>query len=203
MQTKIIFNNALRFSPEKRLFFVLAPAPVAAALLALAGCSAASDGSGADAGGCFVVYPPQLDGFRNWTHFSYDGGLQAAPMAIVAAHTAGPRTEYINEMPPTGSRSFPTGTIIVKEIYASNPANDQLLAMVKRGCDFNSAGAVGWEWLDLSETATGADIVWRGSQPPAGSTYAGQSISCNGCHDACTDNDSVCSPNIRLGAGSH
>lgn len=169
-----------------------------AGALAQVGCGTA-DPAGAGDAGCFVAYPPQFDGFRSWTHYSYEGGIVAPPDAVVAAHLSGERTEYVNALPPADAGAFPAGTIIVKEIYASNPANDQLLAMVKRDCGYNAGGATGWEWMDLAETPGGASIVWRGSQPPAGTSYAGQHISCNDCHASCTDNDSVCSPNIRLG----
>jgi hypothetical protein len=168
-----------------------------AAAITLGACSSGDTASG-DAGACFTALDPQFDGFRSWTSYSFQGSAAGDPSSFVFAHLAGPRTEYINTPPPHGSTAFPTGTIIVKEIGAGDPANHHLFTMVKRGCDFNAAGATNWEWMELTETAGGGTVLWRGAQPPAGESYAADGESCNTCHKSCATNDSVCSPKITL-----
>ena len=145
-----------------------------------------------------MAYPPDFNGFQSWTSYTYDGGAQGAPTSFAVAHVSGLRTEYINKLPPPGATAFPEGTIIIKEIDVADPANHQTFAMVKRGCDYNAAGAVNWEWMELLDALPGATIVWRGAQPPPGESYASDGMVCNTCHTACNDNDSVCSPVIRL-----
>jgi hypothetical protein len=162
--------------------------PMFAVTLLAAACT---DGGGSDSS-CFLAFNAQVAGFRSWTSFSFDGGTEDA-----SVHIAGPRTEYINDLPPHASTTFPVGTIIVKEVGANDPANHHLFAMVKRGCDFNAGGAVGWEFMELQEGTT-TSIIWRGVGPPAGENYGGDPNGCNGCHAACSDNDSVCSSAIRL-----
>jgi hypothetical protein len=184
--------------------FSSAPIRRGAAILALAlgaaGCSQGSDGAGAaDGGACASVYAAQLDGFRSWTSFSYDGGAQGDPSSFVVSHIAGPRTEYINAMPPPGSHEFPNGTIIVKEVGANDPPNHHLFTMEKRGCGFNAGGASGWTWMEIVEAPPGATILWQGAEPPAGESYSVDGTSCNECHKGCAANDFVCSPKIRLG----
>jgi hypothetical protein len=161
-------------------------------------CSGATSGD-ADAGDvCFEAFQADLTDFRAWTSYSYD--VDAAIAGNV--HFTGPRTEWIRKTPPHGSTAFPVGTLIVKEIYGVDQDSHHIFAMAKRGCGFNAGGAAGWEFFELSEGLDDRQpltILWRGTAPPAGETYAGNS-GCNVCHAACTDNDSVCSPNIRLSA---
>jgi hypothetical protein len=83
-------------------------------------------------------------------------------------------------------------------VGANDPANHHLFAMVKRGCGFNAGGAFGWEFMELTEHAGGADVLWRGVGPPAGETYGGDPNGCNSCHAGCSGNDSVCSSKLRL-----
>jgi hypothetical protein len=153
-----------------------------------------SSSSGANESGCFLAFNGQFDGFRSWQSYSYEGTDEGDG----GIHIAGPRTEYINHAPPHGSSAFPVGTLIVKEVGASDPKNHHIFAMAKRGCGFNAAGAKDWEWFELTESPPGATVLWRGVGPPAGETYGGDPTGCNTCHAACTDNDSVCSSRVRL-----
>lgn len=168
-----------------------------ATLLVVAGgaaCGGNADASSSESSGCFLAFNTQYDGFRSWKSYAYDGGSEGD----AGVHIAGPRTEYVNELPPDGSTSFPVGTMIVKEVGADDPPNHHLFAMVKRGCDFNANGAKGWEFMEVQEQPSGATLVWRGVGPPAGENYGGDPNGCNSCHAACSDNDSVCSAQIRL-----
>jgi hypothetical protein len=180
-----------RMAIERMPSFALAAALGAATLAAA--CSGAGDASSPDAGACFVAFNPTFDGFRNWKSYAYTAPSEGSS----GVHIEGPRTEYIQAVPPHGSTSFPVGTVIVKEVDANDPLTHHIYAMVKRGCDFNAGGATNWEWMELTEAAPGATILWRGAAPPAGETYLG-STTCNPCHVACPDNDDVCSQYIRL-----
>lgn len=160
----------------------------------VAACAGNGDASSSSSSGCFLAFGSQFDGFRLWKSYAYD----SAGEGDASVHVSGPRTEYVNELPPAGSTSFPVGTMIVKEVGVDDPANHHLFAMVKRGCDFNANGAKDWEFMELQEQAPGAIIIWRGVGPPAGENYGGDPSGCNSCHAACSDNDSVCSTYIRL-----
>jgi len=174
-----------------------------ALLLALsAACGGGGDGGdGGDANAgdsdCFLAFNSKFDGFRSWKSYEYDA--DAATVGGVAVHVSGPRTEYVNQLPDPGSE-FPVGTVVVKEVGADDPDNYHLFAMVKRGCNFNSKGARGWEFMEVKEQGSGATIIWRGVGPPAGEQYGGDPNGCNSCHAACSDNDSLCSTKLRLSA---
>ncbi len=159
-----------------------------------AACSGESSGDDASASTCFLAFDAAYAGFRSWSSHTFDVGVAGD----AGLHVGGPRTEYVNRLPPAGSTSFPIGTVIVKEVGAGDPANHRLFAMVKRGCNFNASGATGWEFMEIREASTGAGIVWRGVGPPAGENYGGDPNGCNACHGACRDNDSVCSAHLRL-----
>lgn len=111
---------------------------------------------------------------------------------------------YIDRVPPRGSDEFPVGTRIVKvELLGADPRGWELHAMVKRGDSFNSEGAPGWEFFEL--TLDGEDtpsIVWRGEGPADGDGYVGPEggdvLSCNHCHASATYNDSILSPVLAL-----
>jgi hypothetical protein len=165
---------------------------------AAAACGSSEQAAGTAASGCFVAFNPAFDGFREWTSYAFDGPADGD----AGIHVAGPRTEYVNHPAARGdggaAATFAVGTVIVKEVGANDPPNHRLFAMVKRGCGYDSSGAKGWEWMELDELSPGATIRWRGVGPPAGEQYGGDPNGCNSCHVACADNDSVCSPKIRL-----
>jgi hypothetical protein len=162
---------------------------VLAVLAAFSACACGSPSGENDdsTGSQFIAFASDFAHYKQWTSYSYtnDGGT---------VHNSGPRTEYINHLPPAGAKAFPVGTIIVKDIKSQDP---NMFAMVKRGGGYNSGGAAGWEWFELVQD-TPLRIQWRGFGPPAGETYGGDPTACNDCHRAATDNDSVLSPKIRL-----
>ncbi len=142
----------------------------------------------------FVALASDFKGYHSWKSFDV---TTDAPQAGI--HDGSTVTEYVKALPPSGSTSFPVGTIIVKEATGGTIPHE-LFAMVKRGGGFN-AGAPGWEWFDLQNLNDGADdvgIVWHGLAPPPGDTYSGSaSAGCNTCHAAC-GNDAVCAKAMQL-----
>jgi hypothetical protein len=144
----------------------------------------------------FIASQSDFAGFSTWESFSFD----APGTADGKTHTAGKRIVYLNQPPPHGSTSFPVGTIIVKKIQPGT-ATAKTFAMVKRGGNYNSHGAPGWEWFELDPNAPDSApvLLWRGVAPPAGENYSGsQSGTCNDCHGAARNNDSVQSPPLQL-----
>ena len=136
------------------------------------------------------VFEDAFDCYGGWTSFQLTSTVDAGP------HASGPRTEWINKLPPHGATEFPVGTIIVKYIEAI----DQTFAMEKRGQGYNSAGANGWEYFDLDQGEDGgAHFVWRGNGPPLGMTYGGDPTACNVCHVGFQSNDYIPSPALQLG----
>lgn len=156
----------------------------------------------------FIAFARDFIEFRTWRQYVLensvspltpaphdDGGVEDTDAGT--AHVTGPRTVFINKIPPPRATQFVVGTVIVKAMTGSA----DLFAMVKRGGNYNAKGAVGWEWFRLS---TGRDstpvIVWRGLTPPTGDNYSGASGgTCNDCHEAARPNDFVHSPWLRLG----
>jgi hypothetical protein len=153
--------------------------------------------SRADAGvlrsNTFIALGLDFSGYDKWQRFD----LGDHPANNV--HLAGNRVVYLNKAPEPGATSFPVGTILVKVVTPPGAALDQIFAMVKRGGEFNSGGAVGWEWFELDAAAPGPVIFWRGEVPPVTQSYGGGgSGACNECHrDAM--NDFVLAPELSLG----
>ena len=144
----------------------------------------------------FVAFPATFQSFRTWTSFHDQG---PADDGTFPAAVLGPRTQYINHAPPHGASEFPVGTVIVE---ARESGDMNIFAGVKRGGDYNKAGAVKWEWFELTEDATtkAVAVLWRGTAPPAGGYGGGITAGCNECHVACgSTNDYVCSPELQLG----
>jgi hypothetical protein len=159
-------------------------------LFALVACSSGSSGGGGGGGtpDVFVAFAQDFAGYQKWESFAIPAGNVADFPDLT-----GPRTVYLRARPPTGSKEFPVGTMIVKEI----PASSKIFAMVKRGGSYNTQGAANWEWFEL---ANGADttIVWRGVGPPLGEQYGGNPATCNDCHRGSASNDFVRSPPLTL-----
>jgi hypothetical protein len=146
--------------------------------------------------GSFIAFASDFREYHGWEAFA----VGTDPVAG-SVHTTGPRTAYLNRRPAHGSTEFPVGTIIVKEVQGGDPLTHDVIARVKRGGSYNAAGAPGWEWFELRNTADGgAVILWRGVGPPVGgSSYLGDvGGGCNLCHGAADDNDSVLAPSLRL-----
>lgn len=166
---------------------------VALALLGVCACGDVAPSSSTD--GPVIAFGSDFQGFRGWESFSLGAGSPASGI-----HTAGPRTEYLKHRPPSGSREFPVGTIIVKELAGVTPDQHQVFAMVKRGGGYNTQGATNWEWFELTDAPDGSiSILWRGVGPPIGEKYGGDAAgSCNSCHSGARDNDFVQSAALRL-----
>lgn len=160
---------------------------LALVLVAAAGCSGSS--GGADAGDTFIAFNNSFAPFRTWTMVHDD---LEDPSGMLGSGVAGPRDQYINMVPPSGSTEFPIGTIIV-EVRTDT---GKIFASVKRGGDFNAAGAKNWEYFELQENPV--MYIWRGLGPPLGDTYGGDPNGCNNCHVQCAGNDYICSPKLQL-----
>jgi hypothetical protein len=172
---------------------------LAAALSALAGCGgAAADPIAVDAAAECIVNSPGFEAFRTWETFP----MPDSP-AQGTVHIAGPKTDFLNKRPPSGSTEFPLCTIIVKEIEVDGvPFQDrQVFALVKRGGSYDQSPAPGWEWFELLNNPDGsfAQISWRGFGPPAGNDmYGGDPMACITCHSNAKNNDYVQSPPLQL-----
>lgn len=158
-----------------------------------AGSAAGAGGSDPCAGPEFVALLSDLAPFQKWTSF-YVPEAQAMFNEI-----GGPRTIYINQLPPKGANAFPVGTMIVKVIDNGMPGGQQIFAMAKRGACFNAEGAIGWEWFGLDMTDGVLSIQWRGVDPPPSAGY-GPKGACNTCHAALLveTNDYVQDSNLQL-----
>jgi hypothetical protein len=161
------------------------------ALLALlAACGTSPAGTDAGTPDVFLAFSSSFTDFRSWTSSHSDG---PAP-GTQPPNVLGPRMQYINTVPPSGSTEFPVGTIIVEY----RETDHHILAGVKRGGNYNATGALNWEWFELTENPV--TISWRGVGPPNGETYGGDpNGGCNSCHAACGgSNDYICSPHLQL-----
>jgi hypothetical protein len=165
-----------------------------AALIAcgLAGCGSGGDGPAGDAPDTFLAFTTTFVPFRTWTAFHSDG---PADDGTFPPDVLGPRTQYLNLVPPHGATEFPIGTVIVE---ARETGSQKIFGAVKRGGNFNITGAVNWEWFELTDAPI--TIAWRGFGPPAGERYGGDPAGgCNACHLACgAHNDYICSPKLQL-----
>lgn len=145
--------------------------------------------------GEFLAFGADFDGFCNWNRFRVSDNAEA-----VGLHLAGPRTVFINHLPPPNSTSFPIGTIIVKTVEVGPIDQWQVFAMVKRGGSYNLLGALDWEWFGLqvfSDCTT--KLEWRGIGPPEDAGYGGAAnSSCNFCHRTAVGNDFVQTPALFL-----
>lgn len=150
-------------------------------------------------GTTFVAFAAHFQGYRRWTQTPGVPDPSLSADAISSVHVAGPMTVYVNRPPPAGSKEFPVGTVIVKELETGALGERTVFAMVKRGGTFNDGGAPGWEWFELQNTCDGVQILWRGVGPPAGEKYGGDpSGGCNTCHAHGKTNDFVMTKGLRL-----
>ncbi len=140
-----------------------------------------------DSGPEFIAVQGDFADFRSWE--SFDGGETADDSL-----DGGYRTLYLNKRPPSGSKRFPLGTIIVKTTEGA-----ETFAMVKRGADFNPYG-VHWEWFELAAPRDGGvQVLWRGTGP-AGTLGYGETkpTGCNECHLYSVRNDFVAGAPLDL-----
>jgi len=149
----------------------------ALAFVSLLACTSA-DGSTPDAGpSMFIAVRSDFEPYASWPSF-YLGTVPPPD----APDLAGPRTVYINRMPPAGAKSFPVGTIIVKRIEAQPTPQS-------------------WQLFGLSiDARDNVAIDWRGDGPPPDGSYGGlaSSIGCVFCHMNAKANDFVQTPALAL-----
>jgi hypothetical protein len=163
---------------------------------------ACSQAAPAPSDGPFVASASDFAGFRSW--WSVAITVDVAPGD---SHLNGPRHVFLNRHPPPGSKTFPVGTILVKETDPGPLTARSVFAMVKRGGDYDPTGAPGWEWFSLANLADGSEsIVWRGPGPAGGGAYGDAPLGgCNACHGSAAAEDYVLTPEIEAsigGAGS-
>jgi hypothetical protein len=163
-------------------------------------------------GTTFTAFATDFEGFHSWPSAPATpspnlppvpggDGVDAGTIAADGGVHVLPLTVYWNRPPPTGSTTFPVGTIIVKETDEADLTARKIFAMVKRGGDFNATGAVNWEWFELQNGVdSGVVINWRGFGPPSGSAdvYGGNPTICNNCHVIAAANDDVWSSAVQL-----
>jgi hypothetical protein len=198
---------------SSRWSFALGRASLALAFgVAAGGCTVAPSAAGTDSG-IFLAFESDFNGFHQWPHMAspavpspnlppVDAGGVVPDGAVTdgGVHPS-PQAEYWNRSPPHGSTTFPLGTIIVKETEEVDPTARQVLALVKRGGDFNPTGAVNWEWYDLTNNADGTVVInWNGYGPPMASAniYGGNPAVCNTCHIKAAANDYIWSAALQL-----
>jgi hypothetical protein len=158
---------------------------LAVTALALAACGTTDP---EPTGDTFIAFSSSFTDFRSWTSFHSDGPAEGTQPAEIL----GPRTEYINMLPASGSTEFPVGTIIIE---AMETESHHIVAAVKRGGGYN--GGRNWEYFEIKENPTA--IIWRGLGPPNGESYGGDPEGCNTCHTACgSGNDLRCSAHLQL-----
>jgi hypothetical protein len=164
------------------------------AALVTTACGGGTTAPTVDGNSAFLAFSSTFQPFRTWTSVHSDG----PPAGAYPDHpdVLGPRTQYINELPPAGATEFPIGTVIVE---ARESSGMRIFAAVKRGGGFNVAGATNWEYFELREDTGSVVIAWRGIGPPLGDTYGGDPDGCNSCHTVCgAGNDFICSPKLQL-----
>ena len=169
-------------------------------VLALAcGCGTKSEPPELPKAAPFIAFERDFQGFRDWTAVELPK-LEAQGVT----HTAGETNEWINARPAPGAKSFPVGTMIIKEVRNEQKKTHEVFAMVKRGGDYNRSGAPGWEWFELRERPDESFAIrWRGVNAPDGENYAGDPLGgCNSCHRLSAQNDFVKTSTLTLG-GAH
>jgi hypothetical protein len=183
-----------RSSPLRFAFLAVAVGAVAT------GCSTTAAGDAGASGAIVLADSASFSCFRNWPSTPGVGpaGAPDPSAATDGGIHAGPMTTYINMKPPHGSTSFPVGTIIVKEQNDPPLMQRQIFAMVKRGGDYNAAGAVNWEFFELQNMdSCNVSIVW--SRIPLGTDpYASNPNVCNDCHFLAQSNDYVWTKGLSL-----
>jgi hypothetical protein len=175
---------------------------IAALAGALAGCEAPAAPQSV-----FIALDRDVAGFRDWP--SVTVGVDSD----FEGHPETDRVAFVNTLPDERATTWPVGTVIVKSGLVQDDSGgdvvvrETLHAMVKRAPDFNPAGAVGWEWMELVEIDGTPTIAWRGPHPPDGDDEAygcrpGLPCEgfgdCNACHAAASPFDFVMSEPLRL-----
>jgi len=151
----------------------------------------------------FIAQSGAFLGFENWESIDIANPL-------TTAHSGARVQVFLNKRPASGSAYFPVGTMIVKTSQ-KDPANKQaweIHSMVKRGGNFNSNGALNWEYFELRfNEKLNLTLLWNGEAPPTDHGYeplpgvggaAGELLSCNSCHAKEPAKDFVLSSELSL-----
>jgi hypothetical protein len=151
----------------------------------------------------YIAVDRDFSTFEDWSYFDLGVGKHVVSQA-------GSKRVYINALPQAGDTEFRVGTIVVKVLeLGDDPVNWQVHGMVKRGGEYNSTGAYGWEYFDFTLNADGVPRQnWRGEQTPDGESYQvtvfttnGVMVEdvpdCNTCHQS-GNNDGVNTPALNL-----
>lgn len=135
------------------------------AALALLACVACDAGLPPCEGDEFIAMQSDFEDYERWRRLELD---PADPRL-----GEGPRSVYINALPPRDATSFPQCTMIVKVGESGpDPTGWLMVGMAKRGGGYNADGAEGWEWFDLDLSPSGVPLIdWRGPSPPEGRGY--------------------------------
>jgi hypothetical protein len=148
----------------------------------------------------FIAQQKDFQDFLSWQSFLVDAQGNNSP-----AHMGGKVTAYLNKVPPKGSATYPVGSIIAKTVEKGEKMKWEIHSMVKRGGEFNTQGAKGWEYLELQYNSDNiALILWRGEAPPVGHGYEAltplgtTTMECNGCHAGSKDTDFVMTPELDI-----
>jgi hypothetical protein len=151
----------------------------------------------------YIAVDRDFSTFEDWSYFDLGVGKHVVSQS-------GRKRVYVNALPQPGDTEFRVGTILVKVLeLGDDPVNWQVHGMVKRGGEYNSKGAYGWEYFDFTINAEGTPRQnWRGEQTPDGESYQvtvftpnGVVIEdvadCNTCHQS-GNNDAVNTPALNL-----
>ncbi len=107
---------------------------------------------------------------------SHCPGNRAGRISAKVAGQAVTRRKQILANPNAGEQSYPTGTIILKEVVDASSTISEITAMVKRGGTFNAENN-GWEWFMLDPVTR--RIAGRGATLMDGM--------CSSCHSQALD----------------
>jgi hypothetical protein len=146
----------------------------------------------------FVAFQSDFADFRSWNRV----WVSDEPLGL--GHLEGSRYVHFQSLPKDGD-PFPVGSILVKTAEVGTETEWDIVAMVKRGDDYNADGAKDWEWFELQISDSGTPLIlWRGIEPPAGSGYecslggdTGDTAEaftlgdCNVCHASAWEDDYV------------
>ena len=153
------------------------------------GCGDDKGSNSSDSDTEFVAALEDLSGYEDWERIDYtiDDTNPAAGSAHAATLREYSRIVYRNASAKAQGSAYPRGSIIVKETFTWEngtrkfAATGGLLAMVKRGGDFNPEGN-GWEWIALAPDRSG--IAGRGGAEMMNGN-------CNACHSSAQSKDFV------------
>ena len=129
-----------------------------------------------------VEFAATADAFADYAGWHEVGSEQGPDPLLGPAHNGNDantvRTIYRKQLaanPAAGGGSYPTGTMIVKEVRDGNQDILGMVGLVKRGADFDTAND-NWEWFILDNADFTVTTRGAGADVMAGA--------CVGCHNA-------------------